>query len=148
MLLLPWITLFIVVKSWLKSGKNQIESKGVRKLKNPEFWVCRLKCRSIAIAMPNRSRDIAVALPSRAAALLPGICTESPKGRAAALVREGPRHWPPGWYFQGFKAREWGVDVWDRYMYSYQCRAMPETLNYGFKPYKTRVNPLFVIVTR
>ena len=74
MLLLPWITLFILVKSWLKSGKNRIESKGVRKLKTPEFWVCRHKCRGIAVA-----------LPSRAAALLPGNLAESSQGAGRGI---------------------------------------------------------------
>ena len=59
------------LNSCFKSELNWVENVSVlvkkkRKLKNPDFWVCRLKCRGIAIA-----------LPSRAATLLPGICTES-----------------------------------------------------------------------
>ena len=83
LLLVICFALNILVKSWLKSGKNRTENRGNRKLKNPEFWVCRLKCRGIAVA-----------LPSRAAALLLGNLTESSQGagrgiglgRAAALT--------------------------------------------------------------
>ena len=75
------------LNSCSKSGLKVLRKVPVlvkkRKLKNPEFWVCRLKCRGIAIAMP-----------SRAAILLPGNLIESSQGagrgiglgRAAALT--------------------------------------------------------------
>ena len=37
LLLLPWIALFIVEKSWLKSGKNRVENRGNRMLKTQNF---------------------------------------------------------------------------------------------------------------